>query len=61
MKTNEALKARARAIVEMNFYSDDECEHIWEPFEDVDEEAIHYLMKDLEESILQAMLWAQET
>lgn len=60
MLTNEEMKKRAYAIAESHFYSDDECEHIWEPLEDVDENIIADLVCDVAESIYRAMLWARE-
>ena len=60
MKTIEALKARARGIAESHFYSDDECDIPWEPFENHEKEEIDQEVDDLATSILQAMLWAQE-
>ena len=60
MKPNkEEMKARAWGIAESHFYSDDECEYIWEQLEDVDENVIADLVCDLAESIYRAMLWAQ--
>jgi hypothetical protein len=60
MKPNkEQMKARAYAIAESQFYSDDECEFIWQPLEDVDENVVHDLMIDVAESIYHAMIWAQ--
>jgi hypothetical protein len=60
MPTNEEMKKRAWAIAESHFYSDDECDYIWEPLEDVDENVIRDLMIDVAESIYHAMLWARE-
>jgi len=60
MLTNEEMKKRAYAIAESHFYSDDECEDIWEPLEDVDENIIADLVCDVAESIYHAMLWARE-
>ena len=55
----EQMKARAYAIAESQFYSDDECNDVWEPLEDVDENVVHDLMIDVAESIYHAMVWAQ--
>lgn len=57
--TKEQMKARAYAIAESQFYSDDECQFIWEPLEDVNANVIHDLMIDVAESIYHAMIWAQ--
>lgn len=57
--TKEQMKARAYAIAESQLYSDDECEHVWQPLEDVDENVVHDLMIDIAESIYYAMIWAQ--
>ena len=61
MLTNDELKKRAQGIAESLFYSDDECEHIWEPLEDVNENVIHDLMIDVAENIYHAMLWARDS
>jgi hypothetical protein len=61
MLTNEEMKKRAWAIAESHFYSDDECDSIWEPLEDVDENVIRDLMIDVAESIYHAMLWARDS
>lgn len=57
--TKEQMKARAYAIVESHFYSDDECDYVWEALEDVDETVLIHLVRDMAESIYRAMLWAQ--
>jgi hypothetical protein len=59
MKTNSQLLERAYAIAESQFYSDDECEYPWEPFEDYDKEEIERQVHELAQTILQAMEWAQ--
>jgi hypothetical protein len=61
MLTNEEMKKRAYAIAESHFYSDDECEDIWEPLEDVDANVINELVCDIAESIYHAMLWARNS
>lgn len=53
------MKARAYAIAESQFYSDDECQFVFEPLEHVDENVVHDLMIDIAESIFHAMVWAQ--
>jgi hypothetical protein len=60
MKTNSQLLERAYGIAESFFYSDDECQEPWEPFEDYDKEEIQEQLHDLAQTILQAMLWSQE-
>lgn len=60
MKSNSELLERAYAIAESFFYSDDECEHPWEPFEDYDKEDINLQVHDLAQTILQAMEWSRE-
>jgi hypothetical protein len=57
--TKEEMQKRAYAIAESQLYSDDECNDIWEPLEDVDPNVIHDLMIDVAESIYYAMVWAQ--
>ena len=59
MITKEEMQKRAYAMAESHFYSDDECNYIWEPLEDVDENIIHDLVVDVAESIYRAMIWAQ--
>jgi len=59
MKTNSQLLERAYGIAESFFYSDDECQEPWEPFEDYPNEEIQEQLHDLAQTILQAMLWAQ--
>jgi hypothetical protein len=59
MKTNSQLLERAYGIAESFFYSDDECDIPWEPFEDYDKEEINEQLHDLAQSILLAMEWAQ--
>jgi len=60
MKTNSQLLERAYGIAESFFYSDDECQEPWEPFEDYEKEEIDEQLHDLAQTILQAMLWSQE-
>lgn len=55
----EQMKARAWAISEGMFYSDDECEHAWQPFEDWDDAELCELVGNVANSIFNAMLWAQ--
>lgn len=59
-KSNSELLERAYGIAESFFYSDDECEIPWEPFEDYDKEEINEQLHELAQSILQAMVWSQE-
>lgn len=60
MKSNSQLLERAYGIAESFFYSDDECEIPWEPFEDYDKEEINEQLHELAQSILLAMKWSQE-
>lgn len=60
MKTNSQLLERAYGIAESFFYSDDECNFPWEPFEDYDKEEINEQLHELAQSILAAMIWSQE-
>ncbi len=60
MKTKEQLKARAWGIAEAHFYSDDDCEYAWQPFETWDKEDIDEQIDDLANTIFNAMVWAQE-
>lgn len=59
-KSNSELLERAYGIAESFFYSDDECECPWEPFEDYDKEEINEQLHELAQSILLAMQWSQE-
>ena len=60
MKTNSELLERAYGIAESFFYSDDECETPWEPFEDYEKDEIQEQLHELAQSILSAMIWSQE-
>jgi hypothetical protein len=60
MKTNSELLERAYGIAESQFYSDDECEIPWEPFEDYPKEEIQEQLHDLAQTILLAMQWSQD-
>jgi hypothetical protein len=60
MKTNSQLLERAYGIAESFFYSDDECQEPWEPFEDYEKEEIQEQLHELAQTILQAMIWSQE-
>lgn len=57
--TNEALKARAYAMAEAFFYSDDECEIAWEPFEHLDDQEIQSELNNMANHIYIALVWAQ--
>ena len=57
--TKEQMKARAWAIAESHFYSDDECKVPWEPFENWDEDDITEQVADMAKVIFNAMVWAQ--
>jgi hypothetical protein len=57
--TKEQMNARAWGIAEAHFYSDDECEVPWQPFEDYDSEELLEQVKQLAETIITAMIWAQ--
>lgn len=61
MLTNEALKVRARAIAESHFYSDDDCDYLWEPFEDWLDEDIKEQVEDMAQSIFISLLWARDS
>ena len=58
-KNQSELLARAYGIAESHFFSDDECQIAWQPFEDFDDDELSALVNDLAESIYQSMLWAQ--
>ena len=60
MKTDSALRTRARAIAESHFYSDDECEVAWQPFEDYPDAWIREQVRDLEKTIYNALKWIKE-
>jgi hypothetical protein len=57
--TKEEMKARAWGIAEGMFYSDDDCEYAWQPFEDWDDAELRELVSDVANSIFNAMVWAQ--
>ena len=57
--TKEKMEALAWGIAESHFYSDDECQVPWEPFEDWDEDDITEQVADLALVIFNAMVWAQ--
>jgi len=59
MKTNSQLLERAYAIAESHFYSDDECQIAWEPFEDWEQDELQDQVHELAQTILLAMEWAQ--
>ena len=61
MLTNEELKKRARGIAESIFYSDDDCDYPWEPFEDFDEDEIERQVNELAQSIFISLLWARDS
>jgi hypothetical protein len=60
MRSNEQLKRRSIAIAEGFFYSDDECEIAWQPFEDYSRHELKREAKDLAALIYKSMIWAQE-
>jgi hypothetical protein len=60
MKTNSELLERAYGIAESFFYSDDECNEPWQPFEDYEKEEIQEQLHDLAQTILLAMQWSQD-
>ena len=60
MRTNSELLERAYAIAEMHFYSDDELEIPWEPYEHFSDEEVKEQVHALAQVILQAMIWSQE-
>lgn len=60
MKTKEQMKRRAIAIAEGFFYSDDDCETAWQPFEDYSRSELKQEAKNLSEVIYKAMQWSQE-
>ena len=57
--TKEQMKARAWGTAESHFYSDDECEVPWEPFEHYERKELSELVADMAEVIFNAMIWAQ--
>jgi len=59
--TKVEMKKIARGIAEQHFYCDDECKIAWEPFEFWDKEKLRYQVKDLAESIYNAMLRARDS
>jgi hypothetical protein len=59
-KSNSELLERAYGIAESFFYSDDECQEPWEPFEDYEKEEIQEQVHDLAQTILLAMQWSQD-
>ena len=59
MKTEDQLKQFARGAAEGHFYSDDDCQIPWEPFEDWPERDIEQECDNLASLIFNAMKWAQ--
>ena len=59
--TKTEMKKIARGIAEQHFYCDDECKIVWEPFEFWEKEKLRYQVKDLAESIYNAMLRAKDS
>jgi hypothetical protein len=57
-KSNSELLERAYGIAESFFYSDDECQEPWEPFEDYPKEEIQEQIHDLAQTIYQSLQWA---
>lgn len=57
--TKEEMKVRAWGMAEAFFYTDDECEYPWQPFEDWHESSIEREVDNLAMTIFNAMLWAQ--
>lgn len=61
MLTNDELKKRAQGIAESHFYSDDDCDYPWEPFEDWPDEDIKEQVEDMAKTIFIALLWARDS
>jgi hypothetical protein len=57
-KSNSELLERAYGIAEMHFYSDDECECPWEPYEHMEPEELQEHVHDLAQTILLSLQWA---
>ena len=53
------MKKIARGISEQFFYCDDECKIPWQPFEYWEKDKLRYQVKDLTDSIFNAMQRAQ--
>ena len=51
MKTKKQLQEMALGIVQSHFFSDEDCEFVWEPLENVDENVIDDRVLDLANSI----------
>jgi hypothetical protein len=59
-KSNSELLERAYAIAESHFFSDDECQIAWEPFEDWEQDELQDQVHALAQTILLAMQWSQD-
>lgn len=57
--TKEEMKVRAYAMAEAFFYSDDECEVPWEPFEHLNDNELRGEVTNMANHIFIALLWAQ--
>jgi len=57
--TREQMNARAWGISESHFFSDNECEVPWEPFEHFEKEELQGHVAGLAATIFMSMLWAQ--
>lgn len=57
--TKEELSVRAWGIAESHFFSDDECEVPWQPFEHFDDNELQGHVSALAGAIFFALSWAQ--
>ena len=51
----QQIRALAEGVSKGQFYCDDECTTVWEPFENYDEEWIHEQVQSLADSIENAI------
>lgn len=58
MITKTELRKHARGIAEGFFYSDDECDTPWQPFENQPTTWVKEQCRDLEQTVYHALLWA---
>jgi hypothetical protein len=60
MRTKDEMMKYARGFAESHFYSDEDCEVVWQPFEDYPEEWMVGEVDALADAMFRAMLWARE-
>lgn len=56
--TKTELRKHARGVAQGFFYSDDQCDLPWEPFENYPDLWVKEQCRDLEQTVYHALLWA---